>query len=199
MGLFNLFSKKQKEANQSFLAEQHAQQAMVKIQKLNLPAYLKQQLIDARIYDIWFNDRDLAPLAEAIEENETIEYAALGIDEHSKTVMLVCTNRRLLILQKKMTNENVKAIPLVEIKSVILHHQLTYDELSLIIVDRQLNINSIKPAPATILADNIRKYAGLSQKGDAQAEQLKKLKDLRDDGILTEEEFQAKKKKILDK
>ena len=32
---------------------------------------------------------------------------------------------------------------------------------------------------------------------DEQVEQIKKLKDLLDQGILTEEEFQAKKKQIL--
>lgn len=201
MGLFNLFSKKQKEANQSFLAQQRAQQAIAKIQKLDLSNRLKQQLIDAKVYDIWFSSRDLAPLTEVIEESEMIEYAAVGIDEHSKTVMLICTNYRLLILQKKMTSENTNIIPLAQIKSVILKQQLAYAELKLIVGDAQLDFNSLNKVPAGILADKIRKYAKLAQKGsavDQQLEQIKKLKGLKDEGILTEEEFQAKKKKILD-
>lgn len=203
MGLFNLFSKKQKEANQSFLAEQRAQQAIAKIQKLDLPSQLKQQLIDAKVYDIWFSSRDLAPLADLFKNDETIEYAAVGIDEHSATVMLVCTDQRLIILKKKMTSENEQKISLQDIKSVILKQQLTYDELTLIVGDAQLDINSINKAPAAVLADTIRKYSKLVQGEtpvlDQQAEQIKKLQDLRDDGILTEEEFQAKRKKILDR
>lgn len=53
MGLFDLFSKKQKNANQSFLAEQRGQQAIVKINKLALPERLKKQLIDAVEYLIF--------------------------------------------------------------------------------------------------------------------------------------------------
>ena len=47
MGLFDLFSKKQREANQSFLSQQRSQQSIAKIEKLTLPANLKQQLIDS--------------------------------------------------------------------------------------------------------------------------------------------------------
>lgn len=201
MGLFNLFSKKQQQANQSFLAKQRSQQAIVKIKKLALPSRIKRQLIKAEVYDIWLNSHDLLPLANLIEESETIEYAAVGIDEHSKTVMLICTNYRLLILQKKMTSENTNIIPLAQIKSVILKQQLAYAELKLIVGDAQLDFNSLNKVPAGILADKIRKYAKLAQKGsaiDQQLEQIKKLKGLKDEGILTEEEFQSKKKKILD-
>ena len=51
------------------------------------------------------------------------------------------------------------------------------------------------------MADDLRALSKLAQgKGelDKQVEQIKKLKELVDQGILTEEEFQAKKKKILD-
>ena len=34
MGLFDLFSKKQREANQSFLSQQRSQQSIAKIEKL---------------------------------------------------------------------------------------------------------------------------------------------------------------------
>ena len=97
MGLFDLFSKKQKNANQSFFAEQRGQQAIAKINKLALPERLKKQMIDAGVFDIWFNDEDLAPLAAAIKDEEIIKYAAIGINEHSENVMLVCSNRNLII------------------------------------------------------------------------------------------------------
>lgn len=201
MGLFNLFSKKQKEANQSFLAEQRGQQAIAKIKKLNLPERLKKQLIDAGIYDIWFNDKELVPLVNAIRANEIIQYAAIGINEHSENVMLVCTNRNLIILRKKHSDEQAEVISLKQIKSVILKNQLAYVELSLINGNESLDINSINKAPAEILANNLKKWSKIVQGEDddfdQQVEQIKKLKDLLDQGILTEEEFQEKKKKIL--
>lgn len=198
MGLFDLFSKKQKNANQSFLAEQRGQQAIVKINKLALPERLKKQLIDAGVFDIWFNDEDLAPLIAAVKDEEIIQYAAIGINEHSENVMLVCSNRNLIILKKKHSDEQVEVIDLKQVKSVILKNQLMYGELSLIVGNQSLDINSINKVPAEILADNIKKWSKIAQGEDddfdQQLEQVKKLKELLDQGILTEEEFQAKKK-----
>lgn len=201
MGLFDLFSKKQKNANQSFLAEQRGQQSIVKINKLALPERLKKQLIDAGVFDIWFNDEDLAPLIAAVKDEEIIQYAAIGINEHSENVMLVCSNRNLIILKKKHSDEQVEVIDLKQVKSVILKNQLMYGELSLIVGNQSLDINSINKVPAEILADNIKKWSkideGEDDDFDQHLEQVEKLKELLDQGILTEEEFQAKKKQIL--
>lgn len=201
MGLFDLFSKKQKNANQSFLAEQRGQQSIVKINKLALSERLKKQLIDAGVFDIWFNDEDLAPLIAAVKDEEIIQYAAIGINEHSENVMLVCSNRNLIILKKKHSDEQVEVIDLKQVKSVILKNQLMYGELSLIVGNQSLDINSINKVPAEILADNIKKWSKIAEGEDddfdQQLEQVKKLKELLDQGILTEEEFQAKKKQIL--
>lgn len=202
--VFNLFSKKQSKANNRFLADQRGQQAIARIQKLNLPAELKQQLIDADVFDIWFSDKDLAPLAEIMQEHddEKIAYAAIGINVKSKNVMLVCTNQRLIILSKKMlSKEQALVIPLKQIKSVVLHNSIVYDELTLINGDEILRINAINKVAAPILAKNIKKYSKLAQNDssalDEQVEQVKKLKELLDQGILTKAEFEAKKKQIL--
>lgn len=202
--VFNLFSKKQSKANNRFLADQRGQQAIARIQKLNLPAELKQQLIDADVFDIWFSDKDLAPLAEIMQEHddEKIAYAAIGINVKSKNVMLVCTNQRLIILSKKMlSKEQALVIPLKQIKSVVLHNSIVYDELTLINGDEILRINAINKVAAPILAKNIKNYSKLAQNDssalDEQVEQVKKLKELLDQGILTKAEFEAKKKQIL--
>ncbi|WP_227743827.1 PH domain-containing protein [Lactobacillus helveticus] len=175
-----------------------------------MPERLKKQLIDAGVFDIWFNDEDLAPLIAAVKlapliaavkDEEIIQYAAIGINEHSENVMLVCSNRNLIILKKKNSNEQVEVIDLKQVKSVILKNQLMYGELSLIVGNQSLDINSIDKVPAEILTDNIKKWSKIAQGEDddfdQQLEQVKKLKELLDQGILTEEEFQAKKKQIL--
>lgn len=115
--------------------------------------------------------------------------------------MLVCSNRNLIILKKKHSDEQVEVIDLKRVKSVILKNQLMYGELSLIVGNQSLDINSINKVSAEILADNIKKWSKIAQGEDddfdQQLEQVKKLKELLDQGILTEEEFQAKKKQIL--
>ena len=202
MGLFDLFSKKQREANQSFLSQQRSQQSIAKIEKLTLPANLKQQLIDADVFDIWFSDKDLAPLVKLLaDSSEMIKYTATGINDQSEASLLVCTNQRLIVISKKRSDLIVKTILLDRIKSVLLRHQIVYDEIILVVDNEQIDFNSINKISAAILADDLRTLSKLAQgKGelDKQVEQIKKLKELVDPGILTEEEFQAKKKKILD-
>ena len=202
MGLFDLFSKKQREANQSFLSQQRSQQSIAKVEKLTLPANLKQQLIDADVFDIWFSDKDLAPLVKLLaDSSEMIKYTATGINDQSEASLLVCTNQRLIVISKKRSDLIVKTILLDRIKSVLLRHQIVYDEIILVVDNEQIDFNSINKISAAILADDLRTLSKLAQgKGelDKQVEQIKKLKELVDQGILTEEEFQAKKKKILD-
>uniref|UniRef100_UPI003F5645A6 SHOCT domain-containing protein n=1 Tax=Lactobacillus acidophilus TaxID=1579 RepID=UPI003F5645A6 len=202
MGFFDLFSKKQREANQSFLSQQRSQQSIAKIEKLTLPANLKQQLIDADVFDIWFSDKDLAPLVKLLaDSSEMIKYTATGINNQSEASLLVCTNQRLIVISKKRSDLIVKTILLDRIKSVLLRHQIVYDEITLVVDNEQIDFNSINKISAAILADDLRALSKLAQgKGelDKQVEQIKKLKELVDQGILTEEEFQAKKKKILD-
>lgn len=202
MGFFDLFSKKQREANQSFLSQQRSQQSIAKIEKLILPANLKQQLIDADVFDIWFSDKDLAPLVKLLaDSSEMIKYTATGINDQSEASLLVCTNQRLIVISKKRSDLIVKKILLDRIKSVLLRHQIVYDEITLVVDNEQIDFNSINKISAAILADDLRALSKLAQgKGelDKQVEQIKKLKELVDQGILTEEEFQAKKKKILD-
>lgn len=202
MGFFDLFSKKQREANQSFLSQQRSQQSIAKIEKLTLPANLKQQLIDADVFDIWFSDKDLAPLVKLLaDSSEMIKYTATGINDQSEVSLLVCTNQRLIVISKKRSDLIVKTILLDRIKSVLLRHQIVYDEITLVVDNEQIDFNSINKISAAILADDLRALSKLAQgKGelDKQVEQIKELKELVDQGILTEEEFQAKKKKILD-
>lgn len=201
MGLFDLFSKKQRETNQSFLAQQRSQQSIAKIKKLDLPIDLKQQLIDADVFDIWFSDKDLAPLVKLLEDSpEVIKYTATGINDKSEASLLVCTDQRLIVISKKRSDLIVKTISLAQIKSVLLKNQLVYDEITLVVDNEQIDFNSINKMSASILADDIKalmKSAHRSDSVDQQVEQIKKLKELVDQGILTEEEFQAKKKKIL--
>ena len=151
MGLFDLFSKKQRRANQAFLADQRSQQVIAKIKKLDLPAELKQQLINAKVYDIWFNSKDLAPLSNLLSDHEKIEYAALGITDQGEDVMLTCTNQNLIILSKKHPSENSRVIPLTEIMSVLLQQQIISEELTLIVNNEQVNINLLNRTTGAIL------------------------------------------------
>ncbi|MFZ2685418.1 MAG: SHOCT domain-containing protein, partial [Lactobacillus amylovorus] len=86
---------------------------------------------------------------------------------------------------------------LTEIMSVLLQQQIISEELTLIVNNEQVNINLLNRTTAALLTAAIKKWSRNDDNLDEQVEQIKKLKDLLDQGILTEEEFQAKKKQIL--
>ncbi|MDY2787200.1 MAG: SHOCT domain-containing protein, partial [Lactobacillus amylovorus] len=81
--------------------------------------------------------------------------------------------------------------------SVLLQQQIISEELTLIVNNEQVNINLLNRTTAALLTATIKKWSRNNDNLDEQVEQIKKLKDLLDQGILTEEEFQAKKKQIL--
>lgn len=168
---------------------------------------IKQQLLAANIFDFWFNDKKIAPLNDLLnpEKGEIIEYAATGIDEKNATVLLICTNKRFIVLANNMfKGERAKSISLSAIKSVMLKQQLVYDDLTLIQGNRTIKFNSINKASASVLAKTIKNWIQKIQSQDRknndinkQVEQIKEIKKLLDEGILTQKEFEAKKKQIL--
>ena len=81
--------------------------------------------------------------------------------------------------------------------SVLLQQQIISEELTLIVNNEQVNINLLNRTTAALLTATIKKWSRNDDNLDEHVEQSKKLKDLLDQGILTVEEFQAKKKQIL--
>ena len=79
---------------------------------------------------------------------------------------------------------------------MLVKTQIVYDDITFVVNNDQLSFNSLNKMSASILADTIRKQLKPDDL-DKQMEQIKKLKELVDQGVLTEEEFQAKKKQIL--
>lgn len=204
---FNPFSKELNQANQKFLAKQRGEQSIQKIRKLQIPEKIKQELINAEVFDFWFNEKDISSLIdELIQSGDILQYAATGINERNKTTLIVVTERHLLLLSKKMFSKPIlQVINLSDVKSISLQKYPFYGELCLVIGNNILKINSINKTSAPSLAEKIKQfsvnkysYAADSKENiDTQIDQLKKLKELEDQGILTEEEFQAKKKQIL--
>ncbi len=204
MKMFNPFSKKTSTANQAFLANQYAQQKMHKIEALALPPAIIKQLLQAKVFDFWFENKRLQVLSKLldIDNGEKIIYAARAINEHSEDVLLICTNRRLIILDKKaFTPDKVRQFTLAQIKNVQLNSQIFYSEISLVVGDDTLDFNSVNKAAAPVLVQAIKEQMQKSEHNKEDIEQevadLKKLKKLVDQGILTQAEFEAKKKQIL--
>ncbi|MCO6524350.1 MAG: PH domain-containing protein [Candidatus Schmidhempelia sp.] len=188
------------------------EKAKQKIARLNIPSEIKNQLLNAKVFDFWFNDRELKSLSEAVEykDGEVIQYTVSGL-YLSKTALLVCTNRRIFIFNKNMfAGGDIVEIPLDMINGVTTKMHWFQGDLEITNGAKSMLFTNVTKDSLNImvpiLRKAIKKFKNQSNQSSTQEasnssmneiEELKQLKELLDTGILTEEEFAAKKKQIL--
>ena len=163
---------------------------------------IKQQLKDANVENL-FGTKTLPDIID-IDGGEKILYAANAfIETHS--ILAVCTNKRVIFLDhgliygSKSTN-----IPLDMINGVSYSKGLMLGSISVTNGAITTQIENMQPYPAKKMAETIKQAAADFKQTSAQSNssndllQLRELKQLLDDGVITEEEFIAKKKQILE-
>lgn len=190
------------------------QKVAQKINNLSIPKEIKKQLIDAQVFDFWFNNKELKSLSNILEykDGEVIKYAASGFKEEnneSRTVLILCTNRRVLFLNKNMFfGGDSTDIPLNMVNSVQLTTHLVTAEITIVNGANSTTLKSLSKLSAPILAKTIKNESLKFQQrllhpqenvGNSidSADEIRKFKKLADDGIITQEEFEAKKKQLL--
>lgn len=201
---------------QSSSTNSAVQNAAKKINNLLIPKEIKKQLIDAQVFDFWFNNKELKSLQDILEykNGEIIKYAASGLKEEqneSRTVLILCTNRRVLFLNKNMFfGGDSTDIPLNMINSVQLTTHLLLADITIINGATSTKLKQLNKDAARILAKTIKEESLQFQqrllhpqdKSTSNQEldipdQIRKFKKLADDGIITQEEFEEKKKQLL--
>ncbi|OUM84664.1 MAG: hypothetical protein BAA01_05870 [Bacillus thermozeamaize] len=151
-----------------------------------------------------------------LEPGEQVLEAVLGAYETKlmgkDTVMngvLIATDRRLVFYGKKLMGYNLEVFPYENISSFemgkgILGYSLNFYASNNKVSVKWINQGDVKKL-TEIVKEKIRKKKYEQGQGKVQAntstddvvEQLKKLSELKDPGIITEEEFTAKKKQLL--
>lgn len=188
--------------------------AAKKIRSLNIPEEIKEQLIKAKVFDFWFNNKELKALPEILDykNGEIIKYTASGLKEESgktRTVLIICTNKRVIFLNKNMFfGGDSTDIPLNMINSVQLSTHLILADIAITNGANTVILNQLDKEAARILAKTIKQESLKFQQKLLQptsatikttdpADEIRKFKKLADDGIITQDEFEAKKKQLL--
>lgn len=180
------------------------------VQKSDQPekmARIVQQLKDANFSDSYMTGREILKLPELIQQDENIKYATSGFyDTNTSSVLIVVTNKRILLENKKLLfgSQNTE-IPLEMVNDISYNSGMLMAKVSITSGTKDHKISQVSKKTVTQLVDTIRHETELAkhpkEKQSSQApsdiEQLKGLKDLLDSGILTQEEFETKKKQIL--
>jgi hypothetical protein len=150
--------------------------------------------------------RELKKLPEHLFDNETVRFIAQGA-YLGKQGIAVLTNQRLLFVFHGFMSQSIEDFPLDRISSVASKAGMVRGDLKVHASGNDAVISNIVKEDLKFLADALRQRlsegangklgtSGPQQQPDLM-DQLRKLAELRDAGILTPDEFEAKKADIL--
>lgn len=158
--------------------------------------------------DTFGTKKEIKELPNIMYQGETIEYMMSGL-LNGNTWLITCTNKRVLFLDKGMFfGCKQLEIPLEKINSIqstkglLLGSISIWDGASQMKVDNvqkyslQPFVNAVNNAKEALNQKSVNNVVKEEKKDDSLA-QLEKLAELRDKGIITIEDFEAKKKQLL--
>lgn len=149
--------------------------------------------------------REIKKLEGHLWEGERV--SAMTTGAYGKgTGLVVMTDRRLLFLQDGMMSKSTEDFPYSKISSVSWNSGLAMGTIVVFASGNKAEIKNVQKDDGKSIVDALRARLADSPVAAPPAvaqpdvmEQLKKLGDLRDAGILSDEEFTAKKADLLNR
>lgn len=158
-------------------------------------------------------DKLVAKASEHLDDGEeileavdgTYETEVMGTDS-ARAGVLLATDNRLLFYAKKMTGFELESFSYKTISSFergksMMGGTLKFHASGNSVSMKWISAKNLDEFVSTVKSkmDEAQSGGGQSAPKDDPADQLRKLAELRDAGILSEEEFSAKKQEILDR
>jgi hypothetical protein len=156
----------------------------------------------------------IADAAPALHEGEEVLDLTTGVahvkrmgSNTTRRATILVTDRRVLVFSKKMGGYDVQDYAYGLLTGVDYKKGMTSGHIDLRAAGDSANVQQVQKDDVQRIAEMIRhKMAAAHPHNSAAAaatapdfaEELRKLTSLRDDGLLTEEEFQDRRKKLLD-
>ena len=168
---------------------------------------IKKQIQELKLSNIsnYLGRKEINELPQILAESETIDNIAQGTYNNGQGI-LVSTNRRLIFVDKGLLyGLKVEDFPLDKITTIQYETGLLLGEIKIHTSGNIAKIDNVEKATARAFAEFVRNK--LSQPKETTApiinnqpdvyDQLEKLAKLKEQGILTQEEFDTQKKKLL--
>lgn len=153
----------------------------------------------------WGNRTHLLRLPTALRTEENVEYLATGKLD-GKDGVLAATNDRLVFVSGSFTGQSVQDAPYRNITSIETEQGWGKIALRVVVADNEMVIEKIHP-PKNLqdIANKVRAYTPATAAPAAAPQasnsdiptQLKQLAELKDSGILSEDEYESKKAELL--
>jgi len=145
-----------------------------------------------------------------LDQGETIQGSVFGAYETKilgqdsvRNGVFVATESRLVFFAKKITGYDLEVLPYSNISSIEMGKNIMGHHISLFVTGNKVAIKWINKGDIVAFVEYVKKNIGKthnqtnSASMDNNIAHLKQLAELRDQGVLTEDEFTAKKKQIL--
>ncbi|ONK21244.1 hypothetical protein BLX87_22955 [Bacillus sp. VT-16-64] len=151
---------------------------------------------------------------EHLDADEEILYSILGAYETEilgadsvRNGVFLATNKRLFFYAKKLGGYDSESFPYSNISSFESSKGMMGHAMSFYASGNKVKMKWITDGDIEGFINHVRKNMGKKESSDkavsnesrSVVDELKELASLRNDGILTEEEFQAQKEKILNR
>lgn len=164
---------------------------------------IKQQMINAGVFDLFGTKKEVKALPELLDINEIVVYATSGFVDKG-TVLIVVTDKRLVFINRGMIyGTDFKEIPFDHINAVSYSKGIMLAKISITNGADTTLINNVAKETAPAFVDKLKKAISESHQAvsvsslDNSVNNLRNLKQLLDDEIITQEDFDAKKRQIL--
>jgi len=123
-----------------------------------------------------------------------------------RDAVFLATNRRLILYSKKLTGHEIEIFPYSAISSIELSKGLMGHKIVVSAAGNKATMKWIKKGEVKKFVSDVKIRIGKKEEKSQDPEtgvdipnQIKKLAELKDQGILSEEEFETKKKELLAK
>lgn len=174
---------------------------------------IHQQMEDAGAGNAFNRKKAVRKLTAILSDDESIKYACWGF-QLGRNVLCVCTNRRVIMLTGALilgAGAETIEIPLDKVNSVTHTQGLVFGQLDVTNGANTIELDNIAREYTPVMANIIEQQRDLFKKSKSNissdnggvdntshlVNELRNLKTLADQGVITQEEFKAKKKQLL--
>lgn len=156
----------------------------------------------------WLTTKEIDELPNILSKEESIKAITSGLT-NGNTWLIVCTNKRVLMLDKGLLyGLKFVDIPLDRVNSITYTTGLMFGNIAITDGAITRTIENVSKGTVNFFADTVNKQKELyiqsrntpvTQVVDtiSAADEILKFKELLDMGVITQEEFEMKKKKLL--
>lgn len=167
---------------------------------------IKEELDRLGINPTIFARKEIHELPDILSEDERIVYLVEGRNKVTKHhIILVATDRRIIFVDKEfLYGLKMEDFSYNKVSSIQYETALMLASIDIHIADNILEIDGVGKYDAELFCEKVRDFMshpeGYFEKRDEPTilDQLEQLGRLKDNGILSDEEFLSQKRKLLD-